>query len=164
MRRMVAHHDHRRVILAAHQQSRFLPDRQRDRTQHAGHALAREPGFRAGKQRFGDRFVLGIEIAEKAGARAEPLFGRHGEREFVDMGRNPPDRAPAGLGDEQLHPPVAEERVLAGIDQFQLLGADLRDEIGQPVRKRPTAIDEGRPPALVRDRLDAYLGASGDCI
>jgi hypothetical protein len=59
---------------------------------------------------------------------------------------------------------VAEEGVLAGIDQFQLLGANLRDEIGQPVRKRPTAIDEGRPTALVRDRLDAYLGASGDCI
>ena len=80
------------------------------------------------------------------------------------MGRNPPDRAAAGLGNEQLHPPVAEERVLAGIDQFQLLGADLRDEIGEAVRKRPTAIDKRGPTALVRDRLDAYLGASGVCI
>ena len=161
MRGVVAHHHHRRVVLPLDQQPGLFPDRQRDRPQHPFHSLARQPAFRRGQQRAGDGLVLGIEIAEKAGAGAEALFGRHGEREFVDMRRDAPDRPPARSRDEQLHAGMAEEGVLVRIDQLDLLGTDLGHEMRQTVGKRPTKIDEGRPAPLVADRLDLYLRGAG---
>ena len=75
-----------------------------------------------------------------------------------------PHRLARAAGDEQLHLRVAEERVLVRIDQFELLAAQLRHEVLEPVGKGPPAVDEGLASALVGDRLDAYLRAAGDCI
>ena len=106
---------------------------------------------------MGDALVLGIEIAKEAGARAKALAFRHGERKFVDMRRDAPHRLAAAFRDEQLHPRMAEERVLVRIDQLKLLGADLRDEIGQAVGESTAQVDERCPLMLAGDRFDLYL-------
>ena len=85
VRRIVAHHDHRRMVVALDQQARFFPDRQRDRADDARHALVAQPCLRPCQQRMGDRLVLGVEIAEHARARAHALFGRKFQRQMVDM-------------------------------------------------------------------------------
>jgi len=164
MRRVVPHHDHRRMILPADQQARFFPDRKRDRAEHAVHPLTHQPAFGRGQKRARRIFVLCIEIAEKPGSGTKPLFGGHGEREFINMRRDPPDGLGAAPRDEQLHSGMAEKRVPGRIDQFQLFGTDLRHEMFHPRRKGTAQIDKIGAPALAGDRLDAYFRAALCCI
>ncbi len=111
-----------------------------------------------------DHFVFSVEIAEKSCSGAKALTGGHRKREIVNMGRNPPDIAPAARGDEELRPAMAEKGILGRIDQFQLFAAQLRHEMGQATRKGAPQIDKARPPALVGDRDNSYLACGKGCV
>ena len=106
---------------------------------------------------MGDGFVLGVEIAEHAGARAKSLLARQFERQAVDMRGNASYRLAAATGQEKLVCGMAEERVLFRIDQFQLFGAQLRDPVWFTRRKVATGIDEGRPPRLALDQFNHHI-------
>ena len=157
---VLPHHDHRCVILPAHQQPRLFPDRHRDRAEHAGHALGLQPFLCLGEQCLGDLGIVGVEITEHACARAHALFRGDGQRKVIDMRADPAHRLAAALGDEQLDVRVLEERVLVGMDKLDLLRAHLRHEVRDLRGKAAAKIDEGRTILRFRrvERQDGYVG------
>ncbi len=73
------------------------------------------------------------------------------------MRRDAPDRRAIAFRDEQLRAGMAEEGVAVGIDQLELLGAQLRDAVRNGLRKAAPKIDEFGATALARDRTDTYF-------
>ena len=130
LRLVMPHHHRGRVIVALGQQARFFPDRQAERRERAGHALAAQPVFGRRDQGVRRSFIFGLEQAPIAGARAHPLCGRLGQREVIDVGRNAPDHRIAAPREEQLHRGVFVERVLARGEQFGHFAAQRRDPVG----------------------------------
>ncbi len=157
MRRMVPHHDHRGVFVAGNQQARLFPDRHRNRAHDLGHAFPAQPVFGLREQGLRHCFVRGVEIAEHARSGAHALFGGQFEREFVDMRGDTAGRLAVAFGDEQFRAGMAEEGVAPGIDQLELLGAQLRNAVGNLLGKATSQIDEFGAPALARDRTDTYF-------
>ena len=154
MRRVVAHHDHGRVIVALNQQARLFPDREGHRREHAGHALVTQPLFGPGDQRGSDIRVLGLKRAPEAGAGAHALLGRLGQGQLVDMGGDPAHHRSTSAGQEQLAAGMFEIGVAAGGIALDLLRAQLRHEIGIVGIETIDQVDKGLATLLVADFCD----------
>src|SRR3546814_12068454 len=95
------------------QQAGLVPDRNRQRTERARHALPAQPILGRGEQRAGAILILGLEQPPIAGAGAHALFGGLRECEIVDMRGDAPDRAAVLPREEQLRLAMFEPRILA---------------------------------------------------
>ncbi len=155
---MMAHHHRWRMIVPLDQQPRFLPDRQRHRADDARHPLVAQPAFGGVDQRARGGCVLRLEQAEKAGAGAKALFGRHFEREPVDMRADPSDRAAVAFGEEQLRLRMAEPAVFARVDHPRDLAAQRRHPIGVVAIEAIGQVDECARVGRAVDRADGKGG------
>src|SRR3546814_16732735 len=67
-RAVMPHHHRRRIVEPLDQQAGLVPDRNRQRTERARHALPAQPILGRGEQRAGAILILGLEQPPIAGA------------------------------------------------------------------------------------------------
>src|SRR3954469_19237392 len=134
--RVPRHLDQRRALEALDQDSALVVHREVHRADHAVAAARLQPLLGGGQQRRQDLgVVLELEEAEHPPARVVV-----GVEEVVELGADPPDDAPVAAGQEQLRVALAEERVVAPVEEQVALQAqrghpDRRTGV-QPERER----------------------------
>ena len=140
------------MVMTLDQQAGFFPDRQRDRAEHAGHALGLEPAFGRGDQGGAGFGIFRLEQAEIAGARTHALFDRLGQRQLVEMRGNAADHLVSAPGEEILSLGMVEEGILARRQQAVDFGLE---------RRHPIGIIGVEPPGQVDKGLEIGLGGNG---
>jgi hypothetical protein len=103
------------MVEAADLQTGLVPHREAQGTERALHAPGAKPVFGLGDERLEHRLVGRFHHAPVAGPRPHPLRGGLGEREMVDMGRNPADGAAIALGKENCASPWPNHGFLPGV-------------------------------------------------
>ena len=145
---VVPHHHHRRMIVPQREQAGFVPDRQAERGEYAGHALVAQPLLGARDQGVRDRAVFSFEHSPVAGARPHTLHRRDSQREMIDMRRDPAHdlvriRSLGAPREKQLHLGVFEERIFARGQQFLDVAAQGRNPVRVAGVEPVCKVDEG---------------------
>ncbi len=157
---VVAHHHGGRMIESFDEEARFVPDRQAVRPLRAAHSAAAEEVLGAGDQRRGHLLIGGLEHAPLAQAFAHIL-----QNFLVDLRRDPSNRFPIPLGEEEAGFGMREPRVGARIDQAVNLGFQGRHPVRVIPVELPGKVHECLPVRSVlngpyRDRTGKRGGAS----
>ncbi len=142
IRRIVPHHYCGRMIVSPHQQTGFLPYRQRQGRKDASHALIAQPLFRRRYQRGCHGLVGSFHQAPIACTRTHSLFGRLTFGEMIDMRGYPADDLFTTPRDEQLHGRMSEKGVASRIDQLRHFGSQGRHPCGIPFVQAIGDVDE----------------------
>ena len=140
------------MILPFDEQARLFPNGHRNRAKDPRHPFYAQPVLRLRQQGVRRLLVLRVEVTEKASAWAKALLGWHFQREFIDMRRYTAHRLAIAVSDEELRSCMAEKRILSRVDQLQLFGTDLRNEMLEPFGKGAAEIDKLLAPLFVADR------------
>jgi hypothetical protein len=144
----VRHEDHRRCVEAVHEEAGFFVDGEPERSAHASHTLAAQPGL--GRREQGVKcpgVVLGLEQAEESGPVAVALLVQ-----LIDLRADAPDRGVSSVGDPEAGTRVSEVRATA-----REMVAALEQE-----RRNPRSIRGVECPGKADERTDAAAILDGD--
>ena len=138
----------------------LVPDRQRERALHAGHALASQPVGGGRDQGIGDGLVVDALEHAKLNECLALVF----EDEIVDLRGNAPDDLAVTLGEEERGAGMLEPRVLLRSgDQPERLALERRDPVRVAAVQRPLQVDESAVVGGGRRRTDGQGHADWRC-